>query len=171
MSIENKISTRDLTKLIIFGFLQIPYLFLFGWNVIPILILLTGFLLAKRDKLLTTMKKSILFCKCYIILTFIICLIPFIEQIFIIKTTYFNDIFFVFFLISFPIIYLLILVFLFSKPIEDNSILIFSINNMVGEINKNNLLKDELVKLKKLRDDGLISELEFQEMRKNILGL
>ena len=77
MSIENKISTRDLTKLIIFGFLQIPYLFLFGWNVIPILILLTGFLLAKRDKLLTTMKKSILFCKCYIILTFIICLIPF----------------------------------------------------------------------------------------------
>ena len=63
--IESKISSTDLVKIIIFGFLQIPFIGFIGWGGVPVIILLIGFFLTKRDKQISTLQASVNWCKYY----------------------------------------------------------------------------------------------------------
>ncbi|HGY3246244.1 TPA: SHOCT domain-containing protein [Acinetobacter baumannii] len=120
---EGKMPTSDLVKIIIFSLLQLPYMYLVGWGVVPILIL--GFFLAKRDQKISTFNASIIWCKYYLYLTAVIVCLCALYVIFIEKRYATNEIFqyailpWVAFL-SVPISYSLFLEHFYRRPIQNN---------------------------------------------------
>ncbi|EKU38717.1 MULTISPECIES: SHOCT domain-containing protein [Acinetobacter calcoaceticus/baumannii complex] len=178
---EGKMPTSDLVKIIIFSLLQLPYMYLVGWGVVPILILILGFFLAKRDQKISTFNASIIWCKYYLYLTAVIVCLCALYVIFIEKRYATNEIFqyailpWVAFL-SVPISYSLFLEHLYRRPIQNNpSTLLVSTKREELSILKTENMKsysvaDELLKWKELKDQGLITEKEFDEMKKKIIG-
>ena len=76
-----------------------------------------------------------------------------------------------------PLSYLLILEFLYSRPIQKNATLIIASNKKKEELSilktenmKSYSVADELLKWKELKDQGLISEKDFEDMKKKIIG-
>lgn len=174
-------STSDLVKIIIFSLLQIPYIFFIGWGVVPVLILILGFFLAKRDQKISTLTASITWCKYYLYLTaVIICLcalyVVFIEPRYA-PSEIFQDV--IAPLIAFlllPISYFLFLEHLYSRPIQNNPSTFLTsrkrdeLSILKTENMKSYSVADELLKWKELKDQGLITEKEFDEMKKKIIG-
>lgn len=180
---ESKISSGELVKIIIFIFLQIPFIFFIGWGVVPILILLIGFFLAKRDHEVSTLKSSIILCKYYTYLTILIMLIiAFYNAFFDPKYRTppygrFEDVIIPLGLfLTIPIIYFLILEFLYSRPMLKNALSILSskkkdeLSILKTENMKSYSVADELLKWKELKDQGLITEKDFEDMKKKIMG-
>ncbi len=182
--IESKISSTDLVKIIIFGFLQIPFIGFIGWGGVPVIILLIGFFLTKRDKQISTLQASVNWCKYYSYFTIFIMLgiafyNAFIEPMY---GTSGQEIFeFIviplLLLLLVPISYLFILELLYSRPIQKNATLIFASNKKKEELSilktenmKSYSVADELLKWKELKDQGLISEKDFEDMKKKIIG-
>lgn len=177
---NNKISSSDLVKITFFVILQIPFIFPILWGIIPSIILLIGFFISKRDANIETLKKAIRICKFYASLTAII-VIGVTIYIFINDEYYRQDplsyIILPMFLCLFGLfLYLLFLDLLFYKPLINNSYFVFSSEkktqlNILGSENmKSYSVADELLKWKELKDQGLISESEFEDMKKKIIG-
>ena len=71
--IESKISSTDLVKIIIFGFLQIPFIGFIGWGSACNYFINRVFL-TKRDKQISTLQASVNWCKYYSYFTIFIML-------------------------------------------------------------------------------------------------
>ncbi|WP_445406169.1 SHOCT domain-containing protein [Acinetobacter seifertii] len=174
-------STSDLVKIIIFSLLQIPYMFFIGWGVVPVLILILGFFLARRDQKISTLKASIMWCKYYLYLTAVIICLCALYVVFIEHSYAPSEIFqyvivpLVAFLLL-PISYFLFLEHLYSRPIQNNPSTFLGsrkrdeLSILRTENMKSYSVADELLKWKELKDQGLITEKEFNEMKKKIIG-
>lgn len=177
---NSQIPSSDLVKITFFLVLQIPFFFLVGWGIVPAIILLTGFFISKRDKKEGPLKISISLCRYYIYLTVIIILaitiyISMYDEYY--KSEPFNYVILPMFgFLSVPIIYLLILEFLYNKPMINNILYIMAkkkkddLSILKTENMKSYSVADELLKWKELKDSGLISEKDFEEMKKKIMG-
>lgn len=173
--------TSDLVKIIIFSLLQIPYIYTLGWGVVPVLILILGFFLAKRDQKISTFNASIKWCKYYLYLTTVIICLYTLYLIFF-NQKYDTNAVFQDLIIPFvgclllPISYLLFLEHLYRRPIQNNPSTLFvstkreELSILKTENMKSYSVADELLKWKELKDQGLITEKEFDEMKKKIIG-
>ena len=78
--------------------------------------------------------------------------------------------------LTIPIIYFLILEFLYSRPMLKNALSILSskkkdeLSILKTENMKSYSVADELLKWKELKDQGLITEKDFEDMKKKIMG-
>ncbi|APV35149.1 SHOCT domain-containing protein [Acinetobacter soli] len=178
--INNKISSSDLVKITFFVILQIPLIFPILWGIIPSIILVIGFFISKRDAKIEVFKKTINLCKLYVSLTSIIIILVTIYVF--ITDEYYRDDPFTYIVLPMLLcffglfLYLLALEFLLCRPLINNSYFIFSperknqLNILGSEKMKSYSIADELLKWKELKDKGLISEKEFEEMKKKIIG-
>lgn len=156
-------------------------MFFLGWGVVPVLILVLGFLLTKRDQKISTLKASIVWCKYYLYLTAIIIFLFALYLVVFEQRYASNEIFGLVIVPSIailliPITYSIILEHLYSRPIQNNPF-IFLVSKKRDELSilktenmKSYSVADELLKWKELKDQGLITEKEFDEMKKKIIG-
>lgn len=176
--IEKKVSSGDLAKIIFFILLLIPFSLII-WGIVPCLLLLIGFFLAKRDGKEDTLKKSISYCWYYVYLTISVltigtifigiandysliswlenCIPPFLG------------------LLLLCLIFISIFKFLYINPILKNSkIILKNTSNKKSSIeNKNNFsisFADEISKLNTLKENGVISDEDFKIMKDNIIN-
>ena len=184
MSNINKIPKQfpnsEVVKIIIFSLIQASTcIFLIG--IIPTIILVVGYLLTIREKKTTTLITSI---KIVIWYTVLLTFIAFIGLLWSYTESDSGNEYLILSLISFLLCgtYLLILYFLFQKPVEFYGSLLEMNSQLESfdlpqlsvinkEKNKTYSVADELLKWKELKDTGVISEEGFIQMRKKILKL
>lgn len=185
---RNKMPSEDIAKVLVFIIFQL-FLSLIIVGLIPSLIILLGFLLAKRDGKVSTFKVSV---KLSIYYAYIIVSIGIFFNLlnFSSKEQYYKhlrtyDSYSEYILVELvgnslwfviaAIVYSVIIKKLYEKPIINNFSSISP--KMNGEFNiyntenfKRYSVADELLKWKALKDQGLITDLDFEKMKRKILN-
>lgn len=186
---DKPMTSNQQIKLIIFGFLLLPSLF-FLVGIIPVLLLIFGIVMMKKNHDFSHIETSAKIYKYYVSLFFIGFLIFGLYCGEAIKTSHEWDhmrekMYASFIMCGIAIFYILILNFLFLNPlrshfawIEKNGIF-SSKAKIVANSNEVDIIKgdklrtfsvaDELIKWAKLKEDGHITEQEFNDARKKLL--
>lgn len=181
---ENPLDSSDFAKLLIFFLLQLPIIFL-GVGIIPVIFLLFGIYMMKKtgdfNHISTATKNYEIYMKLVFLIGVLITLS--LGNRYITYGSYSDhraEDFYISLLLNFvPVLYLVLEKNLFHKPlvthrkwVEDNGFFpkkTPDINIVKGENLKSYSVADELIKLAKLKDDGQVSEEEFEEARTKIL--
>lgn len=174
-------------KIVFFIIFQIAICFLAGWGVIPAVILLIGYFLSKRDENSLSLLKAIQVSKFYVYFTFVSILL--ISGVVVIQSGWDEAskglVAALVFLIT-GAIYLFLINILLKQTVlsypswvkskelvspkkSSDSININTFNIVQVESMKNTSSVDDLLKLKELKDQGLISEDEFLKMKSTIM--
>lgn len=191
MSVLEKLPSNDLAKILFFMFIQIVTCLLLFWGVLPTIFLFVAYLLSRRDKSLSMLNKAIVFARRYTLLSIVIGISIILLNLLRVFTDgeidmspYLNNAFIGFFIILVVgIPYLIVLKHFFYKPLSCHQAFVAE-NGIFGSSSRSqkelSILKtenmksysvaDELLKWKELKDQGLVTEKEFEEMKRKIMG-
>ncbi|MHA3093335.1 SHOCT domain-containing protein [Acinetobacter brisouii] len=189
MSVSENLPSNDLAKILFFIVIQTATCFLFFWGVLPTILLFVAYLLSRRDKDLSMLNKAITFARRYAFLSIVIGvgIIVFIG-LFDTDSDYMSDFLKNAFLgvvliLGIGLCYIFFLNYLFRNPLNryqafvaENGIFGSSVRSqkelsiLKTENMKSYSVADELLKWKELKDQGLVTEKEFEEMKRKIMG-
>lgn len=191
------ITSEDQSKLLVFALLMVPALLYFGVGLIPIIFLSFGITMMKRNQDFSSIEVAVKNFKRYTTLTMVVGLIFSIASFIFYKSNegsysaegYIDGIWGGLIIITISFLYHIAVIYLFYRPLKSHSDWVVingifgskakaqsqnlddpQLNIIKGEKFKQYSVADELIKWAKLKEDGHISEEEFNEARAKLLN-